>query len=105
MSGPFDKSLQPSDPSPGQHSPEPWSWWQVNAEGMLERGHQPPTSIGRPDGHTIARCIAHDTAANARRIVACVNACRGHSTEGLEQLAARGMSLVHPDDIPTPGFE
>lgn len=67
------------------HTPEPWS--------LLEAGdsikHQVPVSSDRTSILTIATegAIAFGavySADDARRIVACVNACRGLSTENLE---------------------
>ena len=80
------------------HTPEPWS--------LLEAGdsikHQVPVSSDRTSILTIATegAIAFGavySADDARRIVACVNACRGLSTDELEQhglVSAVGYELI-----------
>lgn len=76
----------------GQHTPEPWilDGNCVAAESdQLNKGYY--TAIGR----------GPDRDGNARRIVACVNACRGLPTEELEQkgiVAAVGTQLLAADD-------
>ena len=81
-----------------KHTPEPWS--------LLEAGdsikHQVPVSSDRTSILTIATegAIAFGavySADDARRIVACVNACRGLSTDELEQhglVSAVGYELM-----------
>ncbi|MGY6037818.1 hypothetical protein [Aeromonas sp. AE23HZ002T15] len=52
------------------------------------------------NGEYILSCFGPDQAANARRIVACVNACRGLPTDELEQkgvVAAVGTELLELD--------
>ena len=80
------------------HTPEPWS--------LLEAGdsikHQVPVSSDRTSILTIATegAIAFGavySADDARRIVACVNACRGLSSDELEQhglVSAVGTELL-----------
>ncbi len=63
------------------HTPEPW---KTDAKNGF------PDYIESAEGDLIARCPSDcaddiDGAANARRIVACVNACAGYATEELEQ--------------------
>lgn len=73
-------------PDPEQsHTPEPW---------VIKRWQRTLMIIGNFDGthgqglaHTVGlRGIDGLDAANARRIIACVNACRGIPTEDLEDL-------------------
>ena len=59
-----------------KHTPEPWS-------------HELPRIAGdigefRPDGRVFASCHEPQAKGNARRIVACVNACARIPTEALE---------------------
>ena len=59
------------------HTPEPW------------RANAAQADIEGPDGEEVAVCYCNDddgsdAIANARRIVACVNACAGIPTEELE---------------------
>lgn len=69
-----------------QHTPEPWSvndWTQPDRE----------ISIGAVGTPLIAKVMMRDVSvnehkANARRIVACVNACAGLSTDELESKPA-----------------
>jgi len=74
-----------------KHSPEPWT---VYAPGGY------PTSIYHGDRETLATidedhdCTQDLTAANARRIVACVNACAGIPTELLEPI---GLATHDPE--------
>lgn len=68
-----------------KHSQEPWS-----AEKDL------PRNILSANGELVACAIACGVgmgAANARRIVACVNSCEGLSTELLEKVASLGTTL------------
>ena len=58
-----------------QHTPEPW--WNHN-------------TVIKANGNIPAQATSE---ANARRIVACVNACAGHSTEQLEKWAEAGGIL------------
>lgn len=66
------------------HTPEPWLVWG-DAQGFARVGTSP--------NYTVAACMhtpgVDSYAANARRIVACVNACEGMSTESLESIAGR----------------
>jgi len=57
-----------------QHTPEPW----------IVLNDSPP-AIRRPNGDNIAPEVCH--LADARRIVACVNACAGLSTDVIENIA------------------
>lgn len=61
-----------------EHTPEPWrTFKQGDSTGWI---------VGRVDGGDMFRIPAgyEDVGADARRIVACVNACAGLSTEALE---------------------
>lgn len=73
----------------GTHTPEPWHQSGVITE--IKR----VIDIGADDNSNVAQCLTGDNVggddiakANARRIVACVNACKGIFTEGLEKLVA-----------------
>ena len=73
-----------------QHTKEPWG---------INDWPQPDNSIGIGAVGTplIARVILRDVSinaqkANARRIVACVNACAGLSTEELESYQAKNLT-------------
>ncbi|MFM2253773.1 MAG: hypothetical protein RJB68_2110 [Pseudomonadota bacterium] len=66
-----------------KHTPAPWLYTQSGKDCF---------SIIEPDGHTVVHMTAlqNSTAAsqlpgNARRIVACVNACEGLTTQEIEQ--------------------
>ena len=71
-----------------QHTPEPWAIDPDDRPNMQWNNH-----IVSEANQDIAICfMAHDGTednecgeANARRIVACVNACAGYATEELEQ--------------------
>jgi len=74
------------------HTPEPWSKNAIS-----------PT-VYDGDGIAILRCegrtLIAENEANARRIVACVNACRGLSTKDLEEnglVSAVGYELLNLD--------
>lgn len=71
-------------PAVEAHTPEPWLVWG-DAQGFARVGPSP--------NYTVAACMhtpgVDSYAANARRIVACVNACEGMSTESLESIAGR----------------
>lgn len=71
-----------------KHTPEPWRFICANDE----TGHEP--CIMRCDAIGLVSAPQHpadeaEDEANARRIVACVNACAGISTEALESGALR----------------
>lgn len=70
------------------HTKEPWSideYWQVFAESI---GEYVAVTEVEDDGRIPPEIVA----ANARRIVACVNACAGIKTQDLE--AMRGTSIL-----------
>ena len=69
-----------------QHTPGPWV-----DDGYAHIGAVNDQLNG---GYLIALCEGPDRAANARRIVACVNACAGIPTESLEQLSQNGSLKV-----------
>lgn len=61
------------------HTPEPW---EVTDLRYIRQSNEPR--------HVVARAAKMDgMEANARRIVACVNACEGIDTESLESIAGR----------------
>lgn len=79
-----------------KHTPEPW---RVGRPGAVV-SDTPVPGMGGSDaveyygGHLIGESIIE---ANARRIVACVNACRGLGTDELEQhglVSAVGYELI-----------
>lgn len=78
-----------------QHTPEPWSY--ANGDGhydgavVIIGGRMTPRS---PLAHI--RDICGDAEADARRIVACVNACKHYRTEDLEEVG-ENLSGVFAD--------
>jgi hypothetical protein len=66
------------------HSPEPWAYEDLGSDRFDVRDN---------DGQGVFAEEIMPDAADASRIVACVNACAGHSTEDLEK-AARGEVLA-----------
>lgn len=62
-----------------KHTPEPWA---VVPEKPTIVIMPEPCEIG--NGHKYVACGGGNNEENARRIVACVNACAGMTTEGLE---------------------
>ena len=67
-----------------EHTPEPW---KLNYLGSCAAGVGIETEDDEVVSVTCSSCQGDDerlSAANARRIVACVNACAGISTEALE---------------------
>jgi hypothetical protein len=70
-----------------KHTPEPW---KVSGTGTMRYIDVP---VGNGILQEVATCMRveyGDMEANARRIVACVNACAGISTEVLEYNAMHG---------------
>ncbi len=79
-----------------QHTPEPWKI----GDGKPPFASWAGQILGQhSDGEFIlATCnqnYPEDAKANARRIVACVNACRGIPTEDLEAVEEPGRQFVH----------
>ncbi|WP_459575862.1 hypothetical protein [Aeromonas enteropelogenes] len=86
-----------------KHTKEPWVLFEVGDRHV----HLCPASAAKKtsiltvteeDGVTFAAVYSND---DARRIVACVNACRGLPTDELEQnglVAAVGTQLLKADD-------
>lgn len=73
----------------GTYTPEPWH--QSGVITQIKR----VIDIGADDNSNVAQCLTGDNVggddiakANARRIVACVHACKGIPTDGLEKLVA-----------------
>lgn len=65
-----------------QHTPEPW---------ILDAACVAAESDQLNNGFYAAICQGPDRCGNARRIVACVNACEGISTEDLEAVPRLGL--------------
>ena len=61
-----------------KHTPEPWNIYFNSQDDFVIR----KMFADGQESHVVARC--HSGAANARRIVACVNACEGFSIEELQ---------------------
>ena len=61
-----------------KHTPEPWNIYFNSQDDLVIR----KMFADGQESHVVARC--HSGAANARRIVACVNACEGFSIEELD---------------------
>lgn len=76
------------------HSPEPWKF-SIDADGRV--------NIFVDDGRVVTLCHAHLRPEDARRIVACVNACDGIDTDLIEprmlgdQIAAK-MAVIEKCD-------
>jgi len=70
------------------HTKEPWKRYHWGNDQV---------TINTMDDDKIAECFEHfkpnDHAANARRIVACVNACKDLETESLESMVKDGDTL------------
>lgn len=76
-----------------EHSPEPWVANECGADEFFICEESPPGETGKDTGW--GKQIGEvDGKANARRIVACVNACKGFSTEELEYLMAHDGTLA-----------
>lgn len=81
-----------------EHTPEPWA--------VTDRNEIGDRYIGPAHGHPYAAiCVTgippflgNEAEANARRIVACVNACAGVPTEELEEVA-KGSIAITVDDV------
>ena len=79
------------------HSPEPWSKYEGEPWG---KGYHGYFKIVDADGHHVATVLTNTVDGkevvgydlNAHRIVACVNACHGISTEQL----AKGVMSIAP---------
>lgn len=67
-----------------EHSPEPWE-----QRILYIYRDEPGEDYIHAGGNSVELCKLYgdNSAANARRIVACVNACVGISTKGLETFA------------------
>jgi hypothetical protein len=89
---PEQKSLAPRD-QPLRHTPEPWA---ISSDGDVMVNTAPLRKIV-VSGFSLSIAGRDDlAAANARRIVACVNACAGISTDELE---SKSLSIVLSDAI------
>lgn len=90
-----------------KHTPEPWYLppgdlifvSKVGGKGYVAK----MMPLGAPrDRKGLPTDISDEMCANARRIVACVNACRGMPTDELEQkglVAAVGTQLLEADQL------
>lgn len=81
-----------------EHTREPWRVGKCSASMGVVVSDEPVPEINGSDavdyygGHLVAESV---TPANARRIVACVNACAGISTEELERgVIKESMDMV-----------
>ncbi|MGU5671202.1 hypothetical protein ACV1CZ_10755 [Aeromonas caviae] len=79
-----------------KHTPEPWVIWN-GGDGIMMYGAREPKRGGVALMCSNELVSGRTAIANARRIVACVNACRGLPTDELEQkglVAAVGTQLL-----------
>ena len=82
----------------GKHTPEPWCSYVAEFDGVECVAIAKDAKVS---GETSAAiCVIAPTKdmndediQNARRIVACVNACKGWDTETLEEANAKGITL------------
>jgi hypothetical protein len=81
-----------------EHTSESWVWCeeQFPSGPDFDAGDHEPLAVYQEDGEVICYLDNHyrsneEAEANARRIVACVNACKGITTENLE---TRGVMAV-----------
>jgi hypothetical protein len=76
--------------APPTHAPEPWKIGEWSGTVIGKSTHEGPhVAIGTGDGGIIALCgpvSEPQSTEDARRIIACVNACKGIPTEELEQV-------------------
>lgn len=86
-----------------EHTPEPWLAYvgPINMEGGLNPFFRGTVAILKHsgEGDDVAVILdrnepAHSYEANARRIVACINACKGETTEDLEKCAEGAVVLT-----------
>lgn len=83
-----------------KHTPEPWKILPeecdkpyIRIRGTILGGRYKIANVITPVYEGVHEREAEETRENARRIVACVNACKGLSTEDLESIAALGNTL------------
>lgn len=71
-----------------KHTPEPWLVLDCReiGEDALTVAANPGVAVCRIENSVSKRPLTDEDAANARRIVACVNACAGISQQYLEEL-------------------
>lgn len=77
-----------------QHTPEPWLVSKRTVFALNERGTNIFSALVQ-DAHT----STEELEANARRIVACINACAGFSIEELEGASLFNDSISAQDEI------
>ena len=82
------------------HTPEPWekserangNWWHISAGNQaIAAVHAASKKRNEPYASMFEE--------NARRIVACVNACRGIGTDGLEQHGLVSLLATQRDEL------
>ena len=94
-----------------EYTPEPWAYSGYCEMDMCHHigtiGNNQETGINLGDGKCIAKLTAdscgetpEESSANARRIVACVNACAGIETERLESGSPEWWGRYVRDDRP-----
>ncbi len=88
------------------HSPEPWVYYKSGGgpwdSRVIRCADDTTLAVLRPDDASVAEVCPESghVEANAERIVACANACKGLPTEYLEWLAAEDRILAG-SSIPT----
>ncbi|WP_320153010.1 hypothetical protein [uncultured Tolumonas sp.] len=75
-----------------KHTPEPW-FYDENRPANFYSDDDTGSIIGECGRYAFVKRSDDERRANARRIVACVNACEGSTTEDLERL---GKDFVAP---------
>lgn len=84
------------------HSPEPWSLEQVTFDNLNVRIRGASYALKDAAGREIGAIMS---TAEAKRVVACVNFCRGVATEDLRQFTAKidnGTAVVGILPAPDP---
>ncbi len=80
-----------------KHTPEPWHTMAANEWVVMDSGNANVCSCFNID--SLAASNSEHARANARRIVACVNACRGLSIENLENPKYVACLLLDPAQL------
>lgn len=82
------------------HTPGNWVWGDWMTGRIGQQGEAGWVEIWAPseegNGYPFIACKHRDQIANARRIVACMNACEGIPTETLESTAHWGAAVHAP---------
>lgn len=77
-----------------KHKHGPWRYWVCRVDSSIEPAMYDYVQFANPSGHVFRAPLRYMSEEDARRIVACVNACEGVSNEVLEDVNSSEREML-----------